>query len=60
MIYILIIILIIVLVGSYFLIKENENLNNIINTLESTIDTLNKRNDKLRKEIKGKANEQKN
>lgn len=60
MIYILIIILIIVLVGSYFLVKENENLNNIINTLESTIDTLNKRNDKLRKEIKGKANEQKN
>lgn len=60
MIYILIIILIIVLVGSYFLIKENENLNNIINTLESTIDTLNKKNDKLRKEIKGKANEQKN
>lgn len=60
MIYILIIILIIVLVGSYFLVKENENLNNIINTLESTIDTLNKKNDKLRKEIKGKANEQKN
>lgn len=60
MIYILIIILIIVLVGSYFLIKENESLNNIINTLESTIDTLNKKNDKLRKEIKGKANEQKN
>lgn len=60
MVYILITILIIVLVGSYLLAKENESLNDIINTLESTIDTLNKRNDKLRKEIKGKANEQKN
>ena len=47
MVYILITILIIVLVGSYLLAKENESLNDIINTLESTIDTLNKKNDKF-------------